>query len=68
MTSPNNQDALLRRPQVESLTGLSRSTLYLFIQKRNFPAPVRLGLRSVAWRESEVLQWIASRQPTTRHH
>lgn len=59
------KDTLLRRPQVEALTGLSRSTLYLFIQKSNFPAPVRLGARSVAWRESEVLQWIADRQPTT---
>lgn len=59
------QDSLLRRPQVETLTGLSRSTLYLFIQKNSFPVPVRLGARSVAWRKSEVLQWIANRQPTT---
>lgn len=68
MLNVSNQDTLLRRPKVEILTGLGRSSIYFLIQKGDFPAPVRLGLRSVAWRESEVLQWIASRQPTTRHH
>jgi len=63
MTNPSTQSALLRRPQVEALTGLSRSTLYLFIKNDAFPRPVQLGLRSVAWHSSEVMAWIASRQP-----
>jgi prophage regulatory protein len=57
------EDILLRRPQVQALTGLSRSTLYNFISRGMFPAPVRLGLRSVAWRKSQVSAWIESRQP-----
>lgn len=59
------KDALLRRPQVEALTGLSRSALYLLIKTGQFPGPVRLGQRSVAWRESAVQLWISSRPSTT---
>ncbi|MFZ5756932.1 MAG: helix-turn-helix transcriptional regulator [Pseudomonadota bacterium] len=65
------KDALLRLPQVEALTGLSRSSIYRFAQtdraakqENPFPSPVRLGLRAVAWRESEVMAWIASREST----
>lgn len=59
-----SDEALLRRPQVQAITGLSRSTLYDFISKGIFPCPVRLGLRSVAWKQSEVTAWINSRQST----
>ena len=52
---------LMRLPEVLKLTGLSRSTLYRKIKAGQFPAPVSLGPRSVAWRESEVLDWIANR-------
>ena len=55
------QDRFLRRPEVESLTGLSRSTIYLMISNREFPKPVRIGRRAVAWRESAIQSWIESR-------
>ncbi len=51
-------DTLLRRPEVENRTGLSRSTLYDWMKRGNFPLPVRLGTRLVAWRESEVTAWL----------
>ncbi|HYN62270.1 MAG TPA: AlpA family transcriptional regulator, partial [Rubrivivax sp.] len=41
--------AILRRPQVEQRTGLSRSTLYQYIKDGDFPKPVHLGLRAVGW-------------------
>lgn len=53
---------LLRRPQVEAMTGLPKSTLYDYLQAGTFPAPVKLSARSVAWRLSEVEAWIESRQ------
>jgi prophage regulatory protein len=43
------------------MTGLPRTTLYAAIAEGNFPAPVRIGRRAVAWREADVLQWLASR-------
>jgi prophage regulatory protein len=53
---------ILRRPQVERRTGLSRSTLYLYIQDGHFPRPLRLGPRAVGWLESDVSAWIAGRR------
>ncbi len=54
--------ALLRRPQVESLTGLATSTLYRDIARGDFPRPVLLTGRAVAWRKADVEQWLEDRQ------
>lgn len=45
---------------VKSLTGLSRSSIYLAISEGRFPAPVKLGSRSVAWVASEIEDWMTS--------
>jgi prophage regulatory protein len=55
-------EILLRRPAVEAATGLSRSTIYAFMARDDFPKPVRLGPLAVAWRQSEIQAWIASRE------
>ena len=52
---------ILRLKQVLELTGLSRSTLYLYIQKQQFPSQVRLGEKIVGWVEDEVIDWIRGR-------
>ena len=46
---------------VEEMTGLSRSAIYAAMDDGRFPRPVRIGKRAVAWRESDVLDWMASR-------
>ncbi len=55
----------LRRTDVEIATGLSRSTLYAMMDRNEFPRPIRIGRRAVAWPESAVLAWLAER-PTTK--
>ena len=55
-------DKLLRRPEVEAVTGLSRSTLYQWMKDGQFPQPVKLGTRLVAWRESDVTAWLEARE------
>ena len=55
-------DRLLRRHEVEQLVGLARSSLYAKVARDDFPAPVRIGLRAVRWRASDVAAWIESRQ------
>jgi prophage regulatory protein len=57
---------ILRRPQVETRTGLSRSTLYQYIQDGLFPRPVTLGPRAVGWLESDVNAWIDARARAAR--
>ena len=52
---------LVRRPEVESLTGLKRSTMYSYIQQGRFPRPIPLGARAVAWLSSEIDAWIDER-------
>ena len=51
---------LLRRPEVEARTGLSRSELYRRIRMGTFPRPVKLGERASAWVEAEVDAWAAA--------
>ena len=55
-------DKLHRRPWVEDVTGLSKSSIAEYVKQNLFPKPVRLGPRAIAWRESEVLAWLASRK------
>jgi prophage regulatory protein len=56
-----NAIRIIRRVQVQSLTGLSRSTIYAGIASGNFPRPVPLGPRAVGWIEDEVNEWVTSR-------
>lgn len=51
---------ILRRPEVESRTGLSRSAIYKAMQDGDFPRPVRITKGKVGWRSSEIDQWISS--------
>ena len=53
--------ALIRRHEVERLTGLSRSWIYELMKRGFFPNPVSLGVKSVAWLEIEIREWIADR-------
>jgi prophage regulatory protein len=56
-----NEVIFLRLPKVKAVTGLSKSSLYDLIRANSFPAPIRLGTRTVAWVASEVNQWAAER-------
>ena len=53
------QTSLIRRKDVERLTGLSRSRIYDLMSREEFPRPIPLGEMSVAWLEAEVREWIA---------
>jgi len=53
---------ILRRKQVETRTGLSRSTIYTRIAEGSFPRPINLGGgRAVGWIESEINEWLQAR-------
>ena len=53
---------ILRRKQVEQMTGLSRSTIYQWIKEGSFPASITLGRRSVGWDMAEIQDWIQQRR------
>lgn len=54
-------NAILRLPGVVGRTGLSRSTIYDKVQKKQFPEPVKIGERAVGWVEAEVDAWVKGR-------
>lgn len=66
LVGQKNQSALLRRKEVESLTKLSRSQIYVLMARGEFPAAIRLTKMSVVWLETEVQAWIASRIKASR--
>lgn len=49
---------ILRRPEVEKKTGLSRSTIYKYCSQGTFPSPICLGPRARGWVESDIDRWI----------
>ena len=51
---------LLKRKEVEALTGLSRSSLFRWIEKGQFPRPLRLSARTVRWEASTIHDWMQS--------
>ena len=55
-------ECILRRPDVEARTGLSRSTIYAWMARGEFPQPVALGARLVGWKESDIEAWMAARE------
>lgn len=62
--SPQFAGRILRRPVVQEVTGLSRSTMYDLMGKGQFPRPVKLTGKAVGWPESAILAWLNSRSAT----
>jgi prophage regulatory protein len=58
MMANEGNGRLLKGIEVVELTTLSMSEIYARIARRQFPAPLKLGVRRVAWVESEVRAWI----------
>ena len=59
------QDRLMRRREVEKITGISRSSIYRLMQEGEFPRPVRVGSAAVRWRQSDITVWLESRPVAT---
>lgn len=54
-------ERLLRLPEVESMVGLRKSSIYEKVKTGEFPSPVKLSRRAVCWPASSVDAWIADR-------
>lgn len=60
MTKP----AFHRLPSVQAnyAANAARSTIYGWMEKGEFPKPVRLGGRTVAWRTADLEAWAEARK------
>ena len=57
---------IMRRPEVEAVTGLSRSSIYAKMKNDGFPTAIKLSERSVGWLAHEVQYWLENRVAATR--
>ncbi len=57
----------LSRKQVLQLINRSNTSLWRWVDAGIFPAPCKIGPRSVAWLESEVAAWQAERVAERDH-
>lgn len=65
----NNQPTLLiHLPEVLERIGYGKAWIYRLISEIRFPSPVKIGVRAVAFVESEVDQWIQSVIETSRNN
>lgn len=57
-TPTTTPERLIRLPEVKNRTGLSTSDLYRRVEAGTFPRQIKLGVKAVAWIETEVQSWI----------
>lgn len=57
MTTPK----ILRLPAVMAMLGVSKPTIYLWIKRGAFPAPLKIGPKASGWLLSEIECWLADR-------
>lgn len=43
---------------VKQLTSLSKTTIYRLMKEETFPKPIKITSRRVAWRKSQIDQWL----------
>jgi len=55
-----------RLPEVEQVSGLSRSSIYRLEASGEFPRRVKLGPRAVGWPREAVLNWCRTRPGAER--
>jgi prophage regulatory protein len=53
-------EQLLRLPQLKAVLGISRATIYRYVDSGKLPPPVKLSSRCVAWRASAINEWMAT--------
>jgi len=55
------ESRFLRMPEVIRLIGLKKSAIYQKVGVGEFPSPVSLGSRAVAWKSDEIQNWMDTR-------
>jgi predicted DNA-binding transcriptional regulator AlpA len=53
-----NKIKLLRINDLCANFGVSRSTINRLQKNSNFPAPLKIGEKTKAWRESDIAEWL----------
>jgi prophage regulatory protein len=57
--STNPENTLIRLKQVQSQTGIARSTIYKLLALNRFPQPIKITDRAIAWPQKAINDWVA---------
>ena len=55
------QPALLSKAKVIEVTSLSHTTIWRMMKQGKFPKSVKASMGRVAWRKSDIDNWLAER-------
>lgn len=64
--SNNSTHRFLRLAEVKHQVGLGRSAIYQKVKTGEFPAPISLGARAVAWTSDSISAWMEERIASSR--
>ena len=59
---------LIRVSEVMNKTGFGKAWIYRLISQNRFPQPVKIGIRAIAFIESEIDEWIQLTIENSRKH
>lgn len=63
---PQAAPSFIRLSEVQRRTGYCKAWIYKLIKQGKFPKSVKIGIRSIAFVESEVDEWISQRIAESR--
>jgi len=52
------KNQILRFPEVVHITGLSRSSIYIYMKEGVFPKPIKIGKRAIGWLEEDIEKYL----------
>lgn len=57
-SNTEHPNRLIRLKEVIHISGLSRASIYSFMEEGTFPQSVSLGARAIGWRYQDIQNWI----------
>ena len=63
---PQVPQSLIRLSEVQRRTGYSKAWIYRLMSHGKFPKSVKIGIRAIAFVESEIDEWINERIAESR--
>ncbi len=66
MDTEQTTDRFIREPEVERITGLSRTTRWRLQQTGEFPLKRQISPNATAWLASEIAAWMAEKSAPAR--
>lgn len=59
--SVQNELRILKLKEIQPIVKLSRSSIYRLMDMNKFPKPIKIGDRSIAWRQQDIESWLQTR-------